>query len=176
MGYLQEGIDGQLDVSNIYQNAVEFSAVVTSHNNFQTLMQHALRDSHSQPPRASHVSIPNNIAGQCIKLQGAYDKNGNRIPFPNSPLRYRTVPGGVDTHKTSESLQELVAVSRPRILLGNGARRALEDADRLRNFTAFFDKFAIPVMTTPDAKGIFPETHALSLRNYGMTACTWPDI
>ncbi len=176
MGYLQEGIDADLDVSNIYQNAVEYSAVITSHNNFQTLMQQALRDAHSQPPRASHVSIPNNIAGECVKLQGAYDKNGNRIPFPNSPLRYRAVPNGVDTHKTSESLQELVAARRPLIFFGNGARRALEHADRLDSFTAFVEKFAIPVMTTPDAKGIFPETHPLSLRNYGMTACTWPDI
>ena len=31
-------------------------------------------------------------------------------------------------------------------------------------------------MTTPDAKGIFPEDHALSLRNYGITACAWPDV
>jgi acetolactate synthase-1/2/3 large subunit len=176
MGYLQEGIDAQLDVSNIYQNAVEFSAVITSPQNFQTLFQQALRDARSQPPRASHVSIPNNVGGECIKLQGAYDKNGNRIPFPNSPLRYRTVPGGTDNQRTSESLDELVRAQRPLIFLGNGARRALEYGARLDNFMAFVDRFAIPVMTTPDAKGIFPETHPLSLRNYGMTACNWPDI
>jgi acetolactate synthase I/II/III large subunit len=31
-------------------------------------------------------------------------------------------------------------------------------------------------MTTPDAKGIFPESHNLSLRNYGMTPCAWPTL
>ena len=43
-------------------------------------------------------------------------------------------------------------------------------------FTNFVEKFALPVMTTPDAKGIFPESHPLSLRNYGMAGCTWPQV
>jgi acetolactate synthase-1/2/3 large subunit len=29
-------------------------------------------------------------------------------------------------------------------------------------------------MTTPDGKAIFPETHPLSLRTYGLAACQWP--
>jgi acetolactate synthase-1/2/3 large subunit len=29
-------------------------------------------------------------------------------------------------------------------------------------------------MTTPDGKGIFPESHPYSLRNYGFAACEWP--
>src|SRR5262249_8196891 len=36
------------------------------------------------------------------------------------------------------------------------------------------ERLALPVMTSPDAKGIFPESHQLSLRNYGLAACRWP--
>ncbi len=175
-GYLQEGIDARLNVSNIYQNAVQYSTVITSPSNFQTLFQQALRDARSQPPRVSHVSIPNNIGGECIKLEGAYDERGNRIPFPNSPLRYRTVPEGTEVDKAILSLEEIVNADRPLFFLGNGARSALENTDRLDALKQLVEKFAIPVMTTPDAKGIFPENHAMSLRNYGMTACSWPGL
>ena len=37
----------------------------------------------------------------------------------------------------------------------------------------FVKKFEIPVMTTPGAKGVFPESHKLSLRNYGLAGCRW---
>ena len=74
------------------------------------------------------------------------------------------------------TFQELAAATRPLIFLGNGARQALTDAGRLQRFTQLVERFALPVMTTPDGKGIFPESHPLSLRNYGMCACLWPDL
>ena len=38
------------------------------------------------------------------------------------------------------------------------------------------DKLAIPVMTTPDAKAVFPESHAMSLRNFGASFCEWTKL
>ncbi len=37
----------------------------------------------------------------------------------------------------------------------------------------FAERYAIPVMTTADGKGIFPENHPLSLRVYGFSGNTW---
>ncbi len=71
-----------------------------------------------------------------------------------------------------KAYERLTRVERPLILLGSGAKEALQ-GDRLAAFAAMVDRLAIPVMTTPDAKAIFPESHAMSLRNFGMAFCEW---
>ena len=173
-GYLQEGVDARLNVDAIYQSALEYSAMVSNQSNFQTIMQQALRDSLSLPNRATHISLPNDIAGTLMQVQVGDDHT--TVRFPESPDEYRTTSAGTDSKKVATTLTELLNAKRPLIFLGNGARRALEDTARLANFAAFVETFSIPVMTTPDAKGIFPESHALSLRNYGMAACSWPRL
>lgn len=173
-GYLQEGIDAKLDIGSVYRNAVEYSTVISNETNFSTLFRQALRDALSQPPGAAHVSIPNDVAGTCVT--GGDPAQPYRIPFPRSPEQYRATPSGTDLEKTRLTFDELTSAARPLCFVGNGARLALADQTRLKRFTEFVETFAVPVMTTPDAKGIFPETHALSLRNYGMTACAWPDL
>ena len=176
MGYLQEGADAKLDIDAIYRNAVQYSAMVVDQSNFQTLFQQALRDARSLPPRASHVSLPNDVAGACVVVGGAPDPNGNKIPFPPSSESYRAMPSGTDLEKVERTLDDLLEARRPLIFLGNGCRSALASPVRLLALQRFVARFGIPVMTTPDAKGIFPESDALSLRNYGMTACAWPAL
>jgi len=173
-GYLQEGIDAKLDIGGVYRNAVQYSTVVSSEKNFATLFKQALREARSQPSRAAHVSLPNDVGGTCVTSDDP--KQPYRIPFPNSPEQYRATPSGTDLEKTRLTFDDLTSAARPLIFLGNGARQALADPARRKRFTEFVEKFVVPVMTTPDAKGIFPESHAMSLRNYGMTACAWPDL
>ena len=168
--YLQEGVDARLDIGAVFQNAVQYSAVVSSADNFGTLFQQALRQARSLPNHATHVSLPNNIANTPVSA----GSNGNTAP--RSTDAYRTLPSGTDTRKVGEAVDDLRRAHRPLIFLGNGARQALFDPDRLKAFTAFVEKFVIPVMTTPDAKGIFPETHPLSLRNYGLCGCPWTSL
>lgn len=172
-GYLQEGIDAKLDMENVYRNAVEYSAVISSEKSFATLFRQALRDTCSAPFRAAHISLPNDVAATCVT--GDDPKNPYQFSFPSSPEQYRTAPSSTDLEKTRLTFDELTSATRPLMFLGNGARLALADPGRRKRFTAMVEKFVVPVMTTPDAKGIFPETDAMSLRNYGMTACAWPD-
>ncbi len=175
-GYLQAGIDARLDVNAIYQNAVQTSVLVADQSDFATLFEQALRDARTLPGRTAHVSLPVDVAGACVET-GQKDAQGNNIILlPKSPDRYRATPSGTDPARIAAALDALLAADRPLFFLGNGARPALRDAARRNAFTAFIEKFAIPVMTSPDGKGIFPETHALSLRNYGMTACNWPQL
>jgi acetolactate synthase-1/2/3 large subunit len=173
-GYLQEGIDAALDIDTIYRNAVAYSAVVASEFSAATLIEQALREALSQPSRAAHLSIPNDVAGTCVT--GSDPTSPYTIWFPSAPSRYRTVPSGTDDEAVKLAFQALSTATRPLIFLGNGARAALSDAGRLASFTKLVATWALPVMTTPDAKGIFPEDHTLSLRNYGITACAWPDV
>src|SRR5207302_1529662 len=96
------------------------------------------------------------------------------LHFPKSPSNYRATPGGLDAAQVGDGLQLLLSAQWPLFFIGTGARTALADHERRERFLGLVDKFAIPVMTTPGAKGTFPEDHPLSLRNYGMAACEWP--
>jgi acetolactate synthase I/II/III large subunit len=174
-GYLQEGIDAALDIDTIYRNAVSYSAVVSSESNAATLIEEALRVARSQPSRAAHLSIPNDVAGTCV-TDPTNKTNQYTIWFPSAPSRYRTVPAGTDADAVELAFRDLAGATRPLLFLGNGARLALSDPDQMTRFTKLVGDWALPVATTPDAKGIFPETHELSLRNYGLCACTWPDV
>lgn len=163
-GSLQEGMDFTVDVDAIYRAASRYSAFVASPASFVTLLTQALRDAMSLPRQAVHLSIPDDVAGQSPPAP---------VTVPASPAAYRTEPDGYSAAKVRQTLDALLAASWPLVFLGSGCREALRGG-RLKTFTAFVERFAIPVMTTPDAKGGFPEMHPLSLRTFGMAACEWP--
>lgn len=166
MGYLQEGADAKLNIDAIFQNAVQSSDLISNQSNFQTLFQQALRNARSLPQRATHISLPNDIGGTPLQS----------YPAKIVPASYRARAACTDPKAVAATLHELVTARRPLIFLGNGSREALADHHRLAAFTHFVEHFGIPVMTTPNAKGIFPETHALSLRNYGMCGSAWTQL
>lgn len=163
-GYLQAGADGDLDVNAIYKNAVRYSALVASPDSFATLFTETLRVSLSTPFQATHISLPVDVSNMAPT---------DPIVMPASPERYRSKPRYGDRPKTAEALDLLLRAKRPLIMLGNGNRFALR-GERLGRLQGLVDTFAIPVMTTPDGKALFPEGHAMALRNYGMAGCPWP--
>lgn len=62
---------------------------------------------------------------------------------------------------------KLRTASRPWLLLGAGCRGAEGEVRDL------VDALGVPFATTPQAKGIVPETHPLSLRTTGMAGSQW---
>ncbi|CAH0350829.1 thiamine pyrophosphate-binding protein [Aquabacterium sp. CECT 9606] len=165
-GYLQEGADAKLDITSIFRNSVQSSDMISNQSNFQTLFQQALRNACSLPRRAAHISLPNDVAGTPL----------SSTPASIQPRSYRAVAACTDAKAVAATLRELIKADRPLLFLGNGCREALADPHRLAAFTHFVERFGIPVMTTPNAKGIFPETHAWSLRNYGMCGSAWTQL
>jgi acetolactate synthase I/II/III large subunit len=161
-GFLQEGTDASLNVDAVYGNASGYSVIVTNPGNFQTLFTQALRDALGLPHCAAHISLPDDVASMPIAS----------LRFPQGPRNYRATPQCSDRDGVRKAFERLTRVERPLILLGSGARDALQ-GDRLAAFTRMVERFAIPVMTTPDAKAVFPESHALSLRSFGMAFCEW---
>jgi acetolactate synthase-1/2/3 large subunit len=162
-GYLQEGADAKLDITSIFRNSVQSSDMISNQSNFQTLFQQALRNALSLPRRSAHISLPNDVAGTPL----------SNVPASVKPNTYRALAACTDAKAVAATLHELVHAERPLIFLGNGSRDALADPQRLKAFTHFVERFGIPVMTTPNAKGVFPETHEWSLRNYGMCGSAW---
>jgi acetolactate synthase-1/2/3 large subunit len=163
MGYLQEGTDRTLDVDDVYRAATGYSTLVASPLDFATLFQQALRDALTVPHHAVHVSLPDDVAAASIAS----------INVPAAPHNYRTVPQVSDRRRAELALRRLLSVDRPLILAGSGARVALESASGRRKFSEIVSRFAIPVMTTADAKAVFPESHEMSLRSFGTSFCEW---
>ncbi len=163
-GYLQEGIDADLDVVDLYGSAIDYSEMITSPQNAQELVQSALRHAFGPPGRAAHLSLPGDVA-----------MTPPTPPVtPTAPPTYRVTNGFVDVAGVTAAVDAIAAAKRPLLMIGDGCRRALTDPAALAAFVAAVDHLSVPVITDPDAKGLFPETHALSLRNFGIAGCAWP--
>jgi acetolactate synthase-1/2/3 large subunit len=176
-GALQEGIDSSLDVHAIYNASTAYSAELTDQSEVQTLTEQALRDALGIPRGASHLALPNNVTTQIVTTpQAPPALPSPTIYIPNSPANYRTVPAGADRSLVFTAASQLLACQRPLIFLGSGCRDALRDQSTLDALVVFAERYAIPVMTTADGKGIFPEGHPLSLRVYGFSSNTWPQM
>ena len=162
-GYLQEGLDSDLDINAIYKAASCYSAGLTDQSEVQTLFEQALRDALSIPRGMAHLSLPDNVSAETVTT----------INVPSRPTNYRATPTGVDRGQVRQAVGQLLACKRPLIFLGSGCRDVLRDKSTLDALVVFAERYAIPVITTPDGKGVFPEGHSLSLRVYGFASNTW---
>ena len=173
-GYLQEGLDSNLNIHAMYSASSGYSAELTDQSEVTTLIQQALRDALSIPRGAVHLSLPNNVSNEIVTTaQAAPLPPSTTIQIPNSPANYRTVPSGADAKLVHTAVEQLLGCKRPLIFLGSGCREALRDLTTRDALVVFAERYAIPVMTTPDGKGVFPEGHQLSLRVYGFASNTW---
>ncbi len=164
LGWEQEGVDMGLDVLQLYKSAVRYSAMIDVAEDFDVLFRQALRDCQGVPRQTAHLSIPHNIMASSMK----------NVRFPTSTSLYRTPLAAASPQDADRVMDQLLETKRPMILLGNGMRRVIHGQGGLDKFMAFVEKFGIPVGTTADAKGLFPETHPLALRSCGYPTCEWP--
>lgn len=164
MGYLQEGIDAGIDINAVFAAATGYSSTIVSATDAETILKQAFRDALSLPRQAVHISLPVNVTLELL---------------PNTQLSvkttaYRTSATGAPLAEVRTAFSALAGCKRPLLFLGNGCRQALRDPAIYASLQNFVETYGIPVITTPDAKGIFAETHDLSLRVYGMADCMWP--
>lgn len=170
MGYLQEGIDGSLDVNAVFRASCASSAVLVNSTSTYYLIENALRTAMSVPRRAAHLSLPVDVTMAAPVMPPAPP-----IPsMPTRPQQYRGAPPVAPADSISAALTLLAAAKRPLILIGNGCREALRDKATARALLDFVMQHSIPVITTADGKGLFPDDHPLSLRTYGLANCIWP--
>jgi acetolactate synthase-1/2/3 large subunit len=166
LGYLQEGVDGKLDVNEVFRAAVAYSAIVSSQQNAATLVETALRTALGVPRHAAHLSLPVNVTMASLGPKAR--------PMPKHPSAYRAGPPVAPGRDVGTAIEMLASSHRPLILLGNGCREALRDKATFDALLSFVETRGIPVMTTADGKGVFPEDHPLSLRAFGIASSMWP--
>ena len=164
MGYLQEGVDATLDINDIYKAATGFSSLIASGTDAETIVKQALRDALSIPKQAVHLSLPINVSVEPIADP----------VMTQTTAAYRVLPSGAPLPEVKKAMTSILGCKRPLLFLGNGCRYALRDPKTYKNLLKFVSTYGIPVMTTADGKGIFPEAHELSLRVYGIADCMWP--
>ncbi|WXB12798.1 thiamine pyrophosphate-binding protein [Pendulispora albinea] len=82
-------------------------------------------------------------------------------------LPLRVAEGAIDPARLAHAAQMLARAERPLVVVGAACRPAADPVRRL------VDAIGAPFMTTPQAKGIVPEDHPLSLRNGGMSSSLW---
>jgi acetolactate synthase-1/2/3 large subunit len=165
-GYLQEGIDGKLDVDEVFRAACAASAVLSTADNAPRLIESALRTALGTPRHAAHLSLPVDVTMATV-APGSH-------PTPDSPARYRASAPVAPAAQVSDTVERLAAARRPMILLGNGCREALRDPATRAAFTGLVEAAAIPVMTTADGKSVFPEDHPMALGAFGIANAVWP--
>jgi len=168
-GYLQEGTDVGLNVRDLYASATRYSAEIEDPTGAPIVIEQALRNMMSLPRRSVHLSISDNVAA-APAAAGLYVSSR---PPPTTDA-YRAAPMGAPVDGVERALKALTGAHRPLILLGAGCREALRDPETARALRRIVEYWNIPVITTSDGKGVFPETHLLSLRAYGMAGCEWP--
>jgi acetolactate synthase-1/2/3 large subunit len=166
-GYLQDGVDASLDVVEVFGHALAYSEIISNPANVDEFFTAAMRRVWGPPRRAAHLSLPDDVAGSPAA--------GLRLPMRRASYRACST-SAVDDGAVRRAVRGIVRAERPLIMLGNDCRCALGDDEVLGGFTEAVEHLCVPVMTSPNAKGIFPETHELSLRNFGIAGCLWPKL
>lgn len=146
---MQEGTAAHLNVMGMTQSITKWNAAITHESNAAALFQHAMQVAVADKPGPVLLTLPLDVAaGRATPCHFA-------TPPTNSALLSESV--------IAQASRSLAAAQRPVILAGSGVR-ADGGAELLR---ALAEAYQIPVMTSPKAKGVFPESHPLALGIFG---------
>lgn len=159
-GAAQEGSPLGLDVARIYQPVTKASVILPGPENAATTIRHLLRVSQSGRPGPVHLSLPANMLKQRAEVEEIW-----------SSRQYRPPAAPVDHDAAEEAAKLLHRARRPVLLAGRGVLQT-GAASELRRVA---EQLGLPVATTPQAKGVLPENHPLSLGVLGFAGSPQAD-
>jgi acetolactate synthase-1/2/3 large subunit len=144
----------EADIFGITMPVVKHSYLVKATDDIPPTIREAFHISTTGRPGPVLIDIPKDISAGPFTgdLHAEMDLPGYRID------------SSVDKDAIQRIAEALAKSRRPVILAGHGAMIAGAD----ENLRAFAEKARIPVTTTLLGKGVFPETHPLSLGMLGM--------
>jgi len=148
-GAAQDGTNQGLDIVHMVRSITKLAAEATDANTTLALLERGLRTATSGRRGPVVITLPMDIATATARPP---------VVEANVVLSFAPPPAALDTAAAT-----LASAKRGLLLVGSGARwddgpaRVRELAERLQ----------MPVMTTPKAKGVLPETHPLSLGVFG---------
>ncbi|MCP4683345.1 MAG: thiamine pyrophosphate-binding protein [Desulfobacterales bacterium] len=146
-GALQESGPEQIDLMQIFKTITKYSRILISEERSQYIVQKALRLAQSNPGGPVHINMPTDIMKREVKLQESFIQGGE------GKTRL------FDAEHVDIVAEELVKAQHPAIIAGWGVYLSQATPELIK----LAELLQIPVATSPKAKGVFPESHELSL-------------
>lgn len=147
-GAAQETTREDIDIVEMFRPVTKYSAMVTSAGGFAHHLRRALRRALTGRPGPVHLNIPVDIWEQPIPSPDWFDAS-----------TYRPSTRTFDRQLVQRAGDVLLQAEYPVLLAGSGTAIAGAEA-HLRSLA---ELLPARVCTSPRAKGVFPETHELSL-------------
>ncbi|MCC7385845.1 MAG: thiamine pyrophosphate-binding protein [Deltaproteobacteria bacterium] len=148
-GALQEGSSYNLNIVGMAKHITKLALEATDPNNAPSFLRRALATAAAGRQGPVLLSLPFDISVAQIIRPGLAGE--------------ATVKSSIDEGLVAKVAVTLENAKRPVIFAGAGSRWG-HGPERLRHLA---ERLQIPVMTTPKAKGVFPESHRLSLGVFG---------
>lgn len=151
-GAAQETAREDMDIVEMFRPVTKYSAMVTSPASLPRHLRRALRLALSGRPGPVHLNVPVDLWEKPLE-EDWFD-----------PKTYRPETHTFDRHAVQQSAELLLNASRPVLLAGSG----VASARAREHLIALAELLSARVATTPRAKGVFPESHPLSLGVLGV--------
>ncbi|HVE83598.1 MAG TPA: thiamine pyrophosphate-binding protein [Myxococcales bacterium] len=149
-GALQEGSKYQLDVVAMVRSVTKFAAEITNPRACATLVRKAVATALSGRQGPVFLSLPLDVANEKIHPTKTSSNVGTQFDLDEDML-----------DAAADALQ---GAERGLIIVGSGARHP----ESVRWIGTLASTLQLPVITTPKAKGLFPESDPLSLGVFGL--------
>jgi acetolactate synthase I/II/III large subunit len=149
----QDTSEDGLGLGATFRRLCRCSVAIESVANARTKIDRAFRALASAPSGPVHIALPRDLVDEVLPVHGL----GASAAMPKV-----LAPQGLGL--AEEVIGRLEAAAAPMLLLGNGVRMDDIHIDIL----AFCEKAGIPFATTPNGRGVVPETHPLSLGVLGL--------
>jgi len=148
-GALQEGSSRALDIIGMARTITKFAAEAGEPNSVPALLRRAVATATSGRPGPVLVTLPMDVTTSAVSP-------------PLIALQPR-LEFDLDPRVVDAAAGALSASRRGVLFVGSGARWG-NGPELVRQLA---ERLQLPVMTTPKAKGVFPESHPLSLGVFG---------
>jgi acetolactate synthase I/II/III large subunit len=149
-GAAQESTTHAIDVVDLYKTT-KSSLMLLSPERIGETVRHLLRQSLTGRPGPVHLNLPADMVKRPLTAHHAQIK-------PHSVETY-----AFDRNAVRAAAEALAGARRPVILAGHGVRLS----KAWRSLRQLAERLEIPVATSPKGKGVFPESHPLSMGVFG---------
>ncbi|MGZ3442040.1 MAG: thiamine pyrophosphate-binding protein, partial [Polyangia bacterium] len=150
-GALQDGSAYGLHIVEMLRNVTKYAAELNDPQRAPAMLRSAIRTALSGPRGPGALTLPMDTT--LAKLES--------VPTLSSPA---IVDGAVSAEAIDETVALMRDAGRGLLFVGSGVRRGAGP----QKLIELAERSQWPVVTTPKAKGVFPENHPLSLGVFGM--------